>query len=93
MVRQETRRKADSRLALARHSEGMITTIPRRTRHGRVAPLARVDRTADRLPATGGARNLAYRRLAASILGLDVPTLAAELHSARVRGFEERAAA
>jgi hypothetical protein len=30
------------------------------------------------------ARNAAYRRLAAAVLGLDVPTIAAELRSARV---------
>jgi hypothetical protein len=61
----------------------MITSTQRPTPHLSVASAPRVDRRPSHGPAENPARDLAYRRLAAVILRLDVASLAAELHAAR----------
>jgi hypothetical protein len=84
MVRHKTRRKVGSRGARARHAEGMITTIGRPARRSSVPPVSR----ASCAEPNAAARNLAYRRLVAVALGLDVASLAASLRSERLAGHE-----
>ncbi len=86
MIRVETRRMAVSHRPRARHAGPMTKTTPRRTAHLSVRPAARVDQITPDVQARTAARDLAYRRLAAHILGLDVATLATELRCAREAG-------
>ncbi len=53
----------------------------------------RLDRSTANFRSADPARDSAYRRLAATILGLNVPFLAAELRSARLRGDNLKLAA
>ncbi len=83
MDRSKTRHKSDSGAQRARHPWGMITTIRRATQCARVAPASRVAGSSRSVQIDSAARNLAYRRLVAVMLGLDVASLASQLQSAR----------